>query len=85
MIYLIALDNDGVIAAKRRSGPTSLTEDEAIWFVTSVLKLGRVQIFGSLEHAPTGSKQIQVYLSKSPDGIGRVGRNWIPLAIAEGS
>ena len=83
--YIVIADDEGVVTAQRRAvNKPYINEDEAIQFVMRSLRLGRIQVFGSIEHAPPNAKRMTVYLSNSPDGVGRIGHNYIPLMI-EGS
>lgn len=79
--YIVLTDDEGVVATQRRTTQTNITEDEAIQFVIRNLRVGRIQIFGSIEHAPPNAKRATVYMSNSPDGVGRIGHNYIPLMI----
>jgi len=79
MTYLIASDDDGVLAAKRMKS-TVMTTEAVHAFARELFPATR--IYGETERAPRGSRTVIFYQSPNKEGIGRCGRNWAALSIA---
>lgn len=79
MAYIIAMGKDGFIASKRCAFNRMMDTQTAVNFVSGLFPNAR--IYQQLERAPRGARQVWVYYSRDKQGLGRIGRNWEPLAI----
>ena len=84
MEYVIISDDSGTLAVFRQRKGEQLTPARAFMFVTKLFpteapNFNEIYPYGS--RAPRGGRRIVVYLSNSPDGIGRIGRNWVDFVV----
>jgi len=84
-IYITIMDevSGEVIASKPYPKSKGMTTIASFEFVQSTFPTKR--IYQQLERALIGSRFVVVYLSGSPDGTGRNGRNWDRFGIGEGN
>lgn len=76
--YLIASDDNGIIAAKRMK-PVVMTTEMVHAYTRELFPDAR--IYGETERAPRGSRRLIFYQSGNKNGVGRCGRNWAALSL----